>query len=159
MPVTVRRATRADADAIAGFAIALVQQHVDYDGMRFSSIGSRSGMAGFYESQMDVANAAVLVVEHDGELVGFAYLQYEPMLYAELATNVAWLHDIYVAPDARGSGAGRELIGAAAVEAKHFGAAKMLLSVAAQNVGAREFFEHEGFKTTMFEMMLPVDKN
>ena len=34
----------------------------------------------------------------------------------------------------------------------------MVMSVAAKNLEARDFFEHEGFRTTMYEMMLEIDK-
>ena len=39
-----------------------------------------------------------LIIELDGEIIGFAYLHYEPVLYAELAVKAAWLHDITLAP-------------------------------------------------------------
>ena len=40
--------------------------------------------------------------------------------------------------------------------AKSLGADKLMLSVAAKNEYAREFFERNGFKTTMVEMMLDL---
>ncbi|HEV8592020.1 MAG TPA: GNAT family N-acetyltransferase [Pyrinomonadaceae bacterium] len=76
--------------------------------------------------------------------------------YAELATQVAWLHDIFVVNTARGRGVGNKLINAVVVEAKRLGAKKVLLSVAAKNMAAQEFFGHKGFRTTMHEMMLVV---
>lgn len=157
MPLTVRRATRNDANPVAEFAIKLVEQHVAYDPVRFARIATPEGMAWFYGGQTEVENAAVLVAETDGELVGFAYMQFEPIIYAELATKVAWLHDIFVDSNSRASGAGKKLIEAVVAEAKRFGANKVLLSVGARNTNAYGFFEHEGFRTTMHEMMLVVD--
>jgi ribosomal protein S18 acetylase RimI-like enzyme len=49
------------------------------------------------------------------------------------------LHDIYVDEAARGQGAGRMLMEAVVTEAKEFGAAKILLSVAVMNTLARTF--------------------
>ena len=132
----------------------LIEQHVGYDPVRFSRIGSREGMAEFYARQTEVEDSLVLVAELEGKIVGFAYMQFEPIIYAELATNVAWLHDIFVDTEARGTGAGKKMIEAVASEAKRFGANKVLLSVAAKNAEAKEFFARSGFRTTMHEMML-----
>jgi GNAT superfamily N-acetyltransferase len=158
MAVGIRRATKDDADIIAGFAIKLVEQHVNYDAVRFSRIGSLDGMADFYRGQTQAGNAAVLVAEVQGEIVGFAYMQYEPIIYAELATKAAWLHDIYVDEPARRSGAGQRLIEGAVDVAKEFGASKLLLSVAAKNASAHDFFEQMGFRMTMHEMMLEISE-
>jgi len=156
MRVEVRKATRDDAGVIADFAFKLVEQHLTYDDTRFSRIADRTAMANFYAGQTSSENASVLVAESDASVVGFAFLQYEPVLYAELATKVMWLHDIFVEDTARGRGIGNKLIDAVAAEAKRFGAKKVLLSVAAKNVAAQGFFGHKGFQTTMHEMMLVV---
>lgn len=158
MSLNVRRATRDDAQRVAEFAIKLVEQHVAYDPVRFARIATPEGMAWFYGGQTEAENAVVLVAEQDGNLIGFAYMQYEPIIYAELATKVAWLHDIFVDGEARASGAGKKLIEAVVAEAERFGADKILLSVAARNVAAQGFFEHAGFETKMHEMMLVVGK-
>jgi GNAT superfamily N-acetyltransferase len=158
MDVHVRRAEKSDASAIAEMAMKLVEQHVGYDPVRFSPIAMVDGMQRFYGRQTEAANAAVLVAETDTAAVGFAYMQFEPIIYEALAVETVWLHDIYVEHDARQTGAGRRLIEAVIVEAKGFGATKILLSVAAKNSLARGFFEKQGFRTTMHEMMLALDQ-
>ena len=150
----VRRATKEDAAIIAEFAMKLVEQHVGYDPVRFARIATVDGMAWFYGGQTEVEDAAVLVAEVDGKVVGFAYLTYEERNYADLVMGAARLHDIYVDESARESGAGRELIKGSVEVAHEFGASKLLLSVAAKNTAAKEFFEQAGFVTTMHEMML-----
>ena len=156
--VLVRKATRDDAKQIAECAMELVEQHVSYDPNRFSRIGTPDGMVRFYGDQTEAANACVLVAAKGAEIVGFAFVQFEPIIYAELATKVVWLHDIFVEPASRGTGAGGMLIEAAVAEARMFGANKVLLSVAAKNTAAQAFFERAGFETTMHEMMLVIDK-
>jgi len=158
LAVLVRRATKADAVKIAEFSVALSEQHISYDPVRFSRLITREGAEAFYGSRTETENAAVLMAEIDGRIVGFAYMEYEPVLYAELATKVAWLHDIYVEPKSQGSGAGRELLEAVQNEAKQSGANKVLLSVARKNADAQRFFERNGFRTTMLEMMLDIEK-
>ena len=155
MAVTVRHATRADAEAIAGYAVALFELHAKWDPRRFTQIATLEGATGFYGDRAEAGS--VLVAEVDGKTAGFAYFEYEPTLYAELATRVLWLHDIYVGEEFRGKGVGREVLNSVTTEAKRLGANKVLLTVAARNDEGRSFFERIGFETTMHEMMLAVD--
>jgi GNAT superfamily N-acetyltransferase len=154
MSVVVRRAVPGDAAIIADFALRLFAQHREYDPERFARPSDPEGAEWFYGRQTAVNDAAVFVAETENRLVGFAYLQYEERNYADLLEKAVRLHDLYVAEDARGSGAGRRLLEAAIDAAKGFGADKLVLSVAAKNEYARAFFEHSGFRPTMIEMML-----
>lgn len=156
MSVTVRRANLEDARTIAEYAIKLVVQHQNYDARRFSRLAGVEQAERFYGSQTKAADAAVLVAELGGKIVGFAYLQFEAKDYANLLENAAWLHDIYVDETARGFNAGKLLIEKSIEVAKELGASKLMLSVAAKNAYGREFFERNSFKTTMVEMMLDL---
>ena len=156
MAVTVRRATRADAAKVAEFSVELAKLHVGWDAKRFTQIIGE-GAARYYGDRAEAENAAIFVVEDGENVVGYAYMEYEPVLYAELATRVAWLHDIYVEPDRRRSGAGKALIAAVKDEAKRLGANKVLLSVALDNLHGQRLFERNGFRTTMLEMMFEID--
>lgn len=158
MPVAVRKATKADGQKIAEFAVALAEQHYGYDQVRFTRLITVDGAAAYYGGRAEAENAAVFLAESDGNAIGFAYMEYEPVLYAELATKVAWLHDIYVEPEHQGSGAGRELIAAVRNESMLQGANKVLLSVSVKNENAQKFFERSGFRTTMHEMMFAIEK-
>ena len=157
MAVTVRKATIDDAARVAEFAVRLSEMHAEWDPKRFSRIPMSDGAVRFYGGRAEAENAAVFVAEDGESVVGFAYIQFEPVLYAELATNVVWLHDIYIEPDARGHGTGKALIRAVKDEAKRLGANKILLSAAQKNNLGKEFFERNGFYTTMYEMMLGLD--
>lgn len=157
MTATVRRATEADAARVADLAVSLFELHVVLDSKRFTQIATKDGAAQFYGSQAIAENSAVFVAEVDERIVGFAYLDYEPVDYAELATNVARLHDIYVEPEFRNSGIGSLLIEAVRKDARRLGANKVLLTVAANNVDGQKLFKRTGFRTTMFEMMLELE--
>src|SRR5688572_14849838 len=156
MPVAIRRATKDDASDVAEYAMKLVEQHIDYDPKRFSPIATLEGMTWFYGTQTEAENAAVFVAENEGRIAGFAYVGYEEISYEDLATNSAWVHDIYIDPAARHSGAGQALMDAAVGFAKERGATKLLLWTAESNVEARRFFEQSGFAATMREMMLEL---
>lgn len=155
--VTVRRATRADAAKVAEFAVELFKLHEQWDPKRFTQLATIEGGTRYYGDRAAAENATVLVAEIDGSMIGFAYMEYEPILYAELATRVAWLHDIYIEPETRGSGAGKALLKEVSSEARRLGANKILLTAAIANEAGREYFERSGFKTTMVEMMLDLE--
>lgn len=156
MAVKIRRATKAEAKHVAEFALRLFAQHRDYDARRFAEIASVEGAERFYGGQTETEDAAVLVAEIENKIVGFAYLQYEAMDYANLLENAVWLHDIYLDAAARGTGAGKLLIEKSIAVAKELGADKLMLSVAAKNELAHDFFERRGFRETMREMMLDL---
>jgi len=156
MTVVVRRATKEDAPAIADYALKLFSQHRSYDAVRFADFSNAEGASWWYGSRAEADTAAVFVAEVEGKTVGFAYCEYESVDYAALLENAVWLHDIYVDEAARKHGAGELLIEAAVEATREFGASKLMLGVAAQNSVAQKFFERAGFRTTMFEMMLPL---
>lgn len=157
MTATVRRATEVDAARVADLAVSLFELHVVLDSKRFTQIATKDGAAQFYGGRAEVENAAVFVAEVDGRIIGFVYFEYEPVDYADLATNVAWLHDIYVEPEFRNSGIGSLLIEAVRNDARRLGANKVLLTVAANNVEGQKLFKRTGFRTTMLEMMLELE--
>ena len=156
MSATIRRATREDAPAVAAFALELASQHHRYDVRRFSELPTLEGAAAFYGGQTESSDAAVIVAELDGEVVGFAYVESDPLNYAALLEKGAWFHDLFVAPEARGRGLGRALAEAGVRAAAEMGAEKLLLSVAAANSPAKVFFEKAGFRTTMVEMTMDL---
>jgi GNAT superfamily N-acetyltransferase len=158
MSVKIRRADKQDARQIAEFAIKLFAQHHEYDSRRFAEISSVEGAENFYGNQTETEDAAILVAEIENTIVGFAYIQFEPMDYANLLENAAWLHDLYVEETARKFNAGKFLLEASKKVAEELGADKLMLSVAAKNEFAKDFFERSGFRETMVEMTLNLTK-
>jgi ribosomal protein S18 acetylase RimI-like enzyme len=154
--VVVRRATAADAETIAVYALKLFRQHREYDERRFIEVTDLKQAAAYYSSRTKAEDAAVLVAELDDKIVGFAFVEFELKNYAALLESAAWLHDIYVDEAARRTRAGKILTEAAVEAAKELGASKLMLTVAVQNEIARNFFENAGFRTTMLEMTLDL---
>lgn len=159
MSVTVRRAVSEDARTIAEYALKLFAQHTNYNPNRFTIPATVEGAEWFYGNQTKAKDAAVLVAEFEERIVGFAYLQFEETNYESLLENALWLHDIYIDEAARGHNAGTLLLKESVKVAKEFGAKRLMLSAAVENEFAREFFEHNGFKTTMVEMMLDLTED
>jgi ribosomal protein S18 acetylase RimI-like enzyme len=154
--VLIRNGVEGDEKRIEEFATALVEQHVGYDGTRFTNMLVAGRTAAFYQSRFSDRNSCVLVAEVDGEIAGFAYLEFDEYNFEEMLRKGIWLHDIYVDAAFRGRGIAKELLRASAEEAKRFGAEKLLLTVAAKNAGAQKVFAKAGFRQTMMEMTLDI---
>jgi len=114
------------------------------------------GYRQFYRQPPDLARARaflaerfahqeslVLLAELDGEAIGFTQLYPQ---FSSVRTVRTWLlNDLFVAPAARRSGAGRALLQAAAEQARALGAASLSLSTALDNAPAQALYESLGW--------------
>ena len=73
----------------------------------------------------------------------------------DLGDSARRLISMWVAPDARGRGVGRELVDAAIVSARADGAHELQLEVTEGNEGARRLYERCGFRATGKKTPLP----
>lgn len=67
-----------------------------------------------------------------------------------------YVQDIYVAPEGRGSGIGKRMLGEVAAWASERGADHLRLSVDRDNVGAQAFYENIGMKFCDEEMIYRI---
>jgi len=132
----VRRAGPDDAEA-------LVRAHeAGWDATLGPIVGKRIGDLAPREARVERAreslasapdDAAAWVAEHEGVVVGMAIT---------LGTE---LRDLYVVPEAWGSGVGLTLMDAALDHVRATGAATAFLWVGEENARARRFYEREGW--------------
>jgi ribosomal protein S18 acetylase RimI-like enzyme len=159
--ITVRAATAGDVPAIAALAGQLYAMHHAWDPDRFWDLGGedeahRAGRERFFASQLAAADSVLLVAERAGVAVGYAYLAYESHDYASLLERAAWLHDVFVVPDARRGEVADRLFDAVCERARADGYPLLVLSVAEANPRARAFFARHGARVTMREMVVPL---
>jgi ribosomal protein S18 acetylase RimI-like enzyme len=76
--------------------------------------------------------------------VGFAQLDYVPSVWSE--APVAHLDELYVRPERRGQGLGRELMDAVLADARERGAPGMELVTGEDDTAARGLYESCGFE-------------
>jgi hypothetical protein len=83
---TVRRATPADLPTIGRLGALLVGEHHDFDPQRFLAAGrgTPKGYASFMSTQLEDPDAAVLVADYHGEVIGYAYAAVEGYGYMSL---------------------------------------------------------------------------
>jgi ribosomal protein S18 acetylase RimI-like enzyme len=156
----VRAARRADVQRLGVLGAQLVQAHHDFDPRRFIAPGKRTPdhYGAFLGSQLDEPHAVLLVAEHEGQVIGYAYAVLEEGYdYMLLRGPAAILHDLIVDPAYRGRGAGRLLVDAILSAMVSHGAPRVVLSSAERNEAAQRLFEKMGFRRTMVEMTRELD--
>jgi ribosomal protein S18 acetylase RimI-like enzyme len=136
--ITTRRATLADLDAVARL----------FDGYRqFYRQPSDLPLAtNFIRERLSGADAVILVAEKNGRVVGFTQLY--PCFSSVSARRIWILNDLFVEPQARGSGAGRSLLDAAAAFARETGALRIELETETSNTSAQRLYEAAGYEPT-----------
>ena len=152
MSVSIRRATPADAPALASvaaatFALACPPGTTEANIALFieTSLSQRS-----FEGYLASDSHRLWLAEEGGEPVGYAMSVHgEPtdreIQAAVLVRPTAELSKIYVLESHHGTGVARSLMDAAISEAHDSGAGSVWLGVNQQNVRANRFYEKQGF--------------
>lgn len=156
-PVRVRRATLSDLPLLGSLGAQLARLHHAYDSRRFKLFEPvEAEFSRFYGEQLARGDAAILVAELEGKVVGYAFVSVEPESFVDALAVAAWIHDIYVDELARRRKVGALLLEAAVEAARELGSSCVMLSVSPQNEGARRMFERHGFRLTMQEMRMEL---
>jgi ribosomal protein S18 acetylase RimI-like enzyme len=152
--IVVRRAMANDAGELGTLGALLVQEHFEFDPLRFLPVTTRTaaGYGSFLRSQLDDPESIVLVAEEHGRVIGYAYAAVEGIDYKALRGPAAVLHDLIVAPGHRGRGIGQRLLVEVLSQLAARGAPRAVLSTAARNAAAQRLFARMGFRPTMVEM-------
>lgn len=163
--VTIRRATRADADALGAMGAALMRAHVEFDAERFLHPGAdaEADYAAFLAPFCESDEAVVLIAERAGVtaapvVTGYVYAAIEPAAFKELRDRAGFIHDLVVVEDSRGLGVGQRLLEAGVAWLTERGVPRVILWTAARNHGAQRLFARHGFRQTMIEMTREAGK-
>jgi ribosomal protein S18 acetylase RimI-like enzyme len=148
VPVTVRRATRADYDAVAELTarVYVDEDHAPEDYVpALRSVASRD------------TSAVVLVAEDAGRLVGAVTVATRGGEWAEQAVaGEAVLRMLVVDPTARGTGAGAALVAACVDRARADGCRLVRLSTQPSMAAAHRLYVRAGFVRTPSYNWSPV---
>lgn len=131
----IRRATAADADAIA----PLFDAYRQFYGLAPDLALARQ----FLAERLSRDESIVLLARGAGGAAGF--VQMYPTFSSLKAARICVLYDLFVAPEARRAGLGRRLMTAAAAEAQRIGAVSLVLSTARTNLAAQRLYESLGW--------------
>ena len=134
--LVIRRAKPKDAERVW----ELLRGLAVYEKLEHRVTGSARQLARHMAGPKKIVD--IFVAEQDGEPIGYAMYY---LIYSSFRTQpMMWLEDIFVAPDRRGTGAGRELIHAVAREAERLGCWRLSWAVLEWNEPAIGFYERLG---------------
>ena len=150
----IRPAEPGDRDALGRLGAMLVQEHYDFDPLRFlAPIADIQQLYGeFLVSRHGQPDNLVLVAESDSAVAGYVFGAKEDADFMMLRGPAGVVYDLLVDPDYRRKGIGAALMDAMLDALAKLGAPRALLYTAAKNEGAQAMFDRLGFRRTMIEM-------
>ena len=129
-------------EAVLGAARLLHDFNLEYD----EPSPPPEQLAGRLARLVAADHVLVLVGHADDEAIGVAVLRLSPSLWSE--GQEAYLAELYVVPDRRGQGFGRELITEALRVAQEAGADYAFLVTSEDDALAQRLYEAAGFRRT-----------
>ena len=130
--ISTRRATIADLDSVAPLFDAYRQF--------YKQAPDLPRARKFMQERIERNESIVFIAETDARKVA-GFCQLYPTFCSVRAAHTYVLYDLFVSPEARGTGAGRSLMLAAEVHAAKTGAARMELSTSRDNTVAQSLYE------------------
>ncbi len=128
---TVRRATPADLDTLT----PLFEGYLCFYGRDHAAGAARA----FLAERLERGDSIVFVADAGG------FAQVYPSFSSTRLARTWVLNDLFVAPEARGSGTGRALLRAVVEAAREAGAVAVSLATQHENERAQALYESEGF--------------
>ena len=147
MPLSVRRATPADAEALSRVATQAFTQS-------FGHLYPDQDLQAFLRGSYSVERQARLLADHacalwlledDGDAVGYALAGGCDLPHPEVSAGDGELKRLYVLPRAQNQGAGERLFQAALQWLQRDGPRTLWIGVWSENLGAQRFYARHGF--------------
>lgn len=104
------------------------------------------------------ANTNLQLVEHDGQVVACGYAQLRPSQAAFVHDRHSYLGFMYVEPGFRGQGVNQLILDSLISWSKDKGVYDFYLDVYTENPAAIRAYEKVGFRASMIEMKLKLNK-
>lgn len=155
-PVTVRAATPADLDTVAGLRLALVREHRDnplYSRLRPDApfLARRH-----FAAQLRSPDEVIFLAEHEGRAVGIlrcVQVAGVPLVFPALH---GYISSVYVVPEARRHGVLHQLFGEALKWCRSRGLTEIRLHNAVENEAANAAWESLGFEIAEYLRVLHI---
>lgn len=148
MTVTIRRARAEDRATIRAFLDALQEHERAVDPSKLTAAEATPAYLGEIEAEAAAKDGAFFIAEQDGRAVGFAGCWRDHD--SDVTIDAAWrafgyVSDIFVAPDARGSGMARRLYQACEDHCAALGLKRMRIGALGRNGIAQASHQKFGF--------------
>ena len=151
--ISLREARSDDLPTLGKLAGHLVRMHHGLDERRFIIPENvEEGYARWFAKELAREEVVLVVAEHAGVIVGYAYGRLEERDWNQLLDACGALHDIWVEEGERRLGVASALIEGTVAALLAKGAPRVVLHTASQNLAAQALFARHGFRPTMVEM-------
>lgn len=152
---TIRRHTRDDIETLIALAERLAESHRALDPRRFNWTADLPGAyRDWFERALTDPKRGVFVADQGGAPVGYAMCELLDEDTAMWSPAHTFIHDLFVAPEARRTGAARALVEAVAEWARAEGRPQIRAITALDNTAAADFFTGAGFRAAVVERVL-----
>jgi len=158
----VRNATLADLPAILKMLRELSAAHVEYDGARFVPPEDLESVYGPWLARATSGGDLLALVltadygEASGRLTGYLVAEHFESQPEYWSGPCVYVHDIYVEPEARATGAAAALLARARAWAGARGVSQLRALVATANARSLAFFARQGFRQCAVEVDLDL---
>ncbi len=154
MPPIIRPAADADLPAVLDMVEAICAMHRGLDPARFDFLPDiRDRYARWLPQRSADSRSVYLVAEVGGKPAGFIVASVLPEIPIYTRDSYAWVHDLWVEPQHRGTGLGLALARECVARFSAMGVRHIRLETARANAPARNLFAQLGFRETTIEMM------
>ncbi len=157
----IRPATAADVPSVIPMVNQLAALHEAWDPARFAYLPDPGNRYRSWLSKRaeDPRSVLLVAVAEDGRVVGFVVGTVEREIPIYRIEEFGFIHDLWVDEPYRNEGVGRQLVMAAVEAFGNIGAKQVRCETASPNVVARELFARCGFRASVTEMLLEVERS
>jgi GNAT superfamily N-acetyltransferase len=161
MPCTIRPAAPQDETALAEQFLAINRYEDPISRDRWTDAASGPASLETCRARVRETGGHALVAELDGRVVGHMFLWFEtdPVFVRAPLRRHAYVADLFVRAEHRGTGIGTALLAEAERLARAAGMPRIKLGVLAGNDGAEALYRRVGFRPYAIEMMKPLGED
>ncbi len=141
----IRRARAEDKPALLDLWLRLVEYHRRLTPEFPAMAGIREVIASEVRRGVQRVSSRLLVADDAARLVGFLFAEVETSNAPTTEPPSAWIHELWVEPERRGSGVGARLLREAETFFAERGVARLSVRVESANEVGRSFWERRGF--------------
>lgn len=157
--MTIRPAQPDDVPAVLPLVRRINQLHQQWDRERF---GLKGDPADSYDGWLrrraaDPQSVFLIAVNDAGEIAAYLVGTIEDEIPIYWMPRCGWIHDLWVEPEYRNEGLGRQMTMLAIERFAQLGVRQMRLQTAIANDAGRRLFASAGFRPCTMEMLLPLD--
>lgn len=153
----IRRAQKSDREAIGRLWYDMLRMHGELDARFAPSEDARERWHNDFNAWLDRLSRRIYVAEVDGAVCGFvAAEQWAPAPIYQDQPGV-YIDEIFIEPEQRGKGIGRQLVEAVREWAEELGVHQVRATVVAKNEDAAAFWREIGAELVLQSFAIPLE--